>query len=69
MRSLFFLTLGLALLHGSFVHADDWPQFRGPTGQGHGPDRLPVQWGPDQNVTWKQKIPGRGWSSPVIWDG
>jgi outer membrane protein assembly factor BamB len=47
--------------------ADDWPQFRGPTGEGHAPGKsLPAQWSPTKNVTWKQTIPGLGWSSPVV---
>src|SRR3954454_3512619 len=44
----------------------DWPQFRGPTGQGLAPGPLPVEWGPDQNIAWKTPIPGLAWSSPVI---
>lgn len=50
--------------------AEDWWQFRGPTGQGAwdgGP--LPTEWGPTRNVAWKQEIPGEGWSSPVVADG
>src|SRR4051812_40043273 len=50
--------------------AEDWPQFRGPTGQGLTDVKpLPVEWGPAKNVVWKLAIPGRGWSSPVIADG
>jgi outer membrane protein assembly factor BamB len=50
--------------------AADWPQFRGPTGDGHytGPP-LVTEWGPDTNVAWKTKIPGSGWSSPTVWKG
>src|SRR5262249_57924828 len=50
--------------------AADWPQFRGPTGDGHytGP-KLPTEWGPDTNVAWKAAIPGKGWSSPVVAKG
>lgn len=50
--------------------AADWPQFLGPTGDGHyaGP-KLPTEWGPDTNVAWKTKIPGKGWSSPVVFKG
>lgn len=50
--------------------AGDWPQFRGPTGDGHytGPP-LPTAWGPDTNVAWKAAIPGSGWSSPVVSNG
>lgn len=45
----------------------DWPEFRGPTGQGHATaSDLPVEWSTTQNVVWKQPIPGTGWSSPVI---
>jgi outer membrane protein assembly factor BamB len=45
----------------------DWPEFRGPDGQGHSPARnLPVTWGPHQNVAWRAAIPGQGWSSPVL---
>jgi outer membrane protein assembly factor BamB len=45
----------------------DWPEFRGPTGQGHSAERgLPLVWNENKNVRWKVAIPGRGWSSPAI---
>lgn len=48
----------------------DWPQFRGPTGQGHAAARgLPVEWSETLNIAWKTPVPGRGWSSPVVADG
>lgn len=47
--------------------AQDWPEFRGPSGQGisdeHG---LPLVWSETNHVKWKIAIPGRGWSSPAI---
>ncbi len=47
--------------------AQDWPEFRGPTGQGHSDERgLPLMWSETRNVRWKVAIPGRGWSSPAI---
>src|SRR5205085_280778 len=47
--------------------ANDWPQFRGPGGQGVSQaTHVPVRWGATQNVAWKVPIPGRGWSSPVL---
>ena len=47
--------------------AEDWPQFRGPDGQGHSSEHgLPIEWSETQNVAWKQPIEGLGWSSPVI---
>ncbi len=58
------------LLAAAAVHASDWPQFRGPTGQGHAPDGpVPLTWSETENVAWKAPVPGRGWSSPVIADG
>ncbi|MBI85130.1 MAG: pyrrolo-quinoline quinone [Planctomycetaceae bacterium] len=45
----------------------DWPQFRGPEGQGHAVVQdLPDEWNETKNVTWKVPVPGRGHSSPVI---
>jgi outer membrane protein assembly factor BamB len=45
----------------------DWPQFRGPDGQGHSTARnLPLTWNETENVRWKIAVPGLGWSSPVI---
>ncbi len=47
--------------------AADWPQFRGPDGQGHADSaKLPLHWSETQNVKWKTELPGQGWSSPVI---
>lgn len=47
--------------------AKDWPQFRGPTAQGHADTaKLPTDWAPKQNVTWRTEVPGLGWSSPVV---
>lgn len=47
---------------------DNWPQFRGPAGNGHSKATgLPVTWSESENVKWKTPIHGRGWSSPVIW--
>ena len=58
------------LLAAAAAHAGDWPQFRGPTGQGHAPDEaVPLTWSETENVTWKTAVPGRGWSSPVIAGG
>jgi outer membrane protein assembly factor BamB len=45
---------------------DEWPEFRGPDGQGHSTaSNLPVEWSTEKNVIWKTPIPGEGWSSPV----
>ncbi len=50
--------------------AQDWPQFRGPDGQGHSSVRsVPLTWSEEENVAWKVPIDGLGWSSPVVKDG
>lgn len=47
--------------------ADEWPEFRGPNGQGHSTATdLPSEWSESKNIAWKTAIPGKGWSSPVI---
>jgi len=50
--------------------AQDWPEFRGPGGQGQSSERnLPVEWAETRNVAWKTPLPGLGWSSPVVSGG
>ncbi len=46
----------------------NWPQFRGPGAMGtaDNPD-LPDRWSTKENVAWKIEVPGRGWSSPIVW--
>ena len=54
----------------------DWPEFRGPWGDGHAsapgdtkPIGLPLHWSETNNVKWKTEIPHRGWSTPVVMGG
>lgn len=64
----------LVLLCVSGVQAQ-WPQFRGPWGNGlasqpgEEPAGVPIHWSETENVTWKTPIPYRGWSTPVVVDG
>lgn len=61
MASLFAVTASFS------VTAGDWPQFRGPSGQGLATERgLPLTWSESTNIQWKSAVPGRGWSSPVV---
>ena len=53
----------------SVAWAEDWPQFRGPSGQGLCKGGLPTEWSPTKNIAWKKVIPGAGWSSPIIVGG
>ena len=46
-----------------------WKNFRGPGGQGHAVSHsLPSVWSETENIAWKTKIPGTGYSAPVIHD-
>jgi outer membrane protein assembly factor BamB len=47
---------------------DNWPEFRGPNGDGQSDAvGLPMHWNENQNIKWKVAIHDKGWSSPVIW--
>lgn len=63
------IIIGAMLLVPVLAPAENWPEFRGLTGQGHSGERgLPLTWSETENVAWKVPIPGRGWSSPVLID-
>ncbi|HEY2839711.1 MAG TPA: PQQ-binding-like beta-propeller repeat protein, partial [Pirellulales bacterium] len=59
---------GVSLLAASPSRTAEWPQFRGPGGEGISDEsKLPDQWTAEKNVRWKAPLPGTGWSSPVVW--
>jgi outer membrane protein assembly factor BamB len=61
----------LLFVFGSFSVAhcgENWPQFRGPDGNGvSDATGLPLTFSDTENVRWKTPIHGKGWSSPVVW--
>lgn len=58
-----FLVLSFSLL------AENWPGWRGPRGDGSSREKnAPTRWSPAENIAWKTAIPGKGHSSPVIWE-
>jgi outer membrane protein assembly factor BamB len=66
--------LGLALAGTSApvgaAQDGNWAQWRGPGGLGVVPDAgYPSEWSPTKNIAWKTEVPGRGHSSPVVWEG
>lgn len=59
----------LSLSSIGLLHAENWPQFRGPQAGVVADDpRLPETWSRTENVAWKADVPGLGWSSPVVWN-
>jgi outer membrane protein assembly factor BamB len=64
------VTSTILFLLNSLAAAPDnnWPQFRGPGSRGISTNpNLPDHWSATENVAWKTEIPGRGWSSPIVW--
>ena len=60
--------LGALVTWPTFCDAQPWPQFRGPrAGVAANDSALPSSWSEEENVVWRADIPGRGWSSPVVW--
>jgi len=70
MRATFvslFPALAALITSTSPLPAEDWPRFRGPTGQGISSEtNLPKSWSPTNGIAWTAEIPGSGWSSPII---
>jgi outer membrane protein assembly factor BamB len=50
-----------------FAAEDDWPRWRGPNNDGMARGDVPLEWSENKNVAWRVAVPGRGFSSPVIW--
>jgi outer membrane protein assembly factor BamB len=69
MRFFLSFVAGLLLVN-SHVAAEDWPQWRGPRGDGTShEDKIPITWNGEsgQNVAWKVPVPGSGHASPIVW--
>ncbi len=61
------LILGSALAGLAAAGAADWPQFRGPAGNGLAPEASPpLRWDETNHIVWKVPVTGRGRSSPVV---
>ncbi len=55
-------------LGDSMVLGQNWPQWRGPQSSGFCPEgNPPVEWSEHKNIKWKVEIPGKGFSTPIIW--
>ena len=51
------------------IAVDNWPQWRGPSGSGVAvAGEYPAQFSADEHVQWKVKLPGRGSSTPAVWE-
>jgi len=51
------------------AHAENWPGWRGPRGDGTSLEKaVPTRWSGNGNIVWKTAVPGEGSSSPILWD-
>lgn len=63
------LCLAISLTSRGFANAGDtWNRFRGPNGNGVVQADLPTTWSDTENLAWATDLPGRGSSSPVVWE-
>ena len=69
MRTLIFtLAVPLVLTLSANLPAANWPQWRGPNGNGTSPEiGLPASWSTKDNVVWRLELPGQAGSTPAIW--
>ena len=59
-----------SLLWQTPQRGSDWPDFRGPTGQGHAETSgLPLARSESRNLAWKTAVAGAGWSTPIVANG
>jgi len=61
------LTLTKTIYVSSDAQTDHWPQWRGPFLTGMARTGAPVEFSETKNIKWKVEIPGRGFSTPIIW--
>ena len=66
---MFVLTMMFAVLQSPAVNGENWPQWRGPHGDGTSKETgLPVRWSPTENVAWRVPLPGPAGSTPAVWE-
>ncbi|MBN8601473.1 MAG: PQQ-binding-like beta-propeller repeat protein [Planctomycetes bacterium] len=58
----------ILLLVAIVAPTDTWPAFLGQGSTPVDPASIPLEWGPEKNIAWKSDIPGKGQSSPIIWN-
>ncbi|MFL2865988.1 MAG: PQQ-binding-like beta-propeller repeat protein [Pirellulaceae bacterium] len=69
MKTIFGISLCFVLWMAASdsLQAENWMRFRGPSGQGISSEtELPVTWTTKNNIKWKTDLPGKGWSSPIV---
>lgn len=69
MRRIVLLGLLIVTGAGLSVHAENWPQWRGPNLDGTSSEQqLPVRWSSSEGIAWKLPVPSRSGATPIIWN-
>lgn len=64
-----FFSCLLLLCLASNLHADNWPSWRGPFGDGSAVNSgYPTEWSLDKNIAWHLEMPGKSGSTPLVWE-
>ena len=65
----FIVAASLSVFIVGSVHGENWPGWRGPSSNGVAPGTgYPSAWSKSENIAWKVELPGRGGSTPAVWD-
>jgi outer membrane protein assembly factor BamB len=68
-RLLLLVLLAPAFVIPSVARAENWPNWRGPSLNGVAEGKeYPTKWSKTENVAWQVKLPGRGASTPIVWE-
>lgn len=70
MKFLSLLAVSIATSVAAEAASLRWPNWRGPNGDGSTSDgKFLTQWNETNGVLWKTPLPGKGCSTPIVWDG
>ncbi len=62
------VALTFLIVNTQLTTAEDWPTWRGPTGNGVSTEtELPVTWDTEENILWKLAMPEWTGSTPIVW--
>jgi outer membrane protein assembly factor BamB len=68
-----YLLLAVSMLLCASARAEepgDWPRWRGPRDNGSSQQgTFPVKWNAASDLLWKSSLPGKGCSTPIVWNG
>jgi outer membrane protein assembly factor BamB len=69
LSRLLFAVPAIVILTFSTLKSQNWPQWRGPSGDGIAEKgSYPANFSIDNNLLWKAELPGKGGSTPIVWN-